>query len=133
MKPVVVPLLLLGALVACWKETAADSIRVEGTLAIGPLCPVEPCSIPASRLDAIYGAYTLLFRSKATQIVLGKADKIDHTGRFALSLPPGGYRVEYDDGSPSATARLSRIQPQEIEVTTGKSNAFAFTIDTGIR
>lgn len=86
-------LVLIAGLVACTHSSEELTGTLTGTVSIGPLCPVEPCSLTDAQRDNIYQRYTLALRRTDTQQTAGVISNLDHTGVYRLTLPAGEYVV----------------------------------------
>ncbi len=60
-----------------------------GTVTIGPLCPVEPCTVTPDRLATAYAARTIVV-SEPRGSVIAAAVPDPYTG-YSFSLKPGTY------------------------------------------
>ena len=109
-------------------ETPTPSSGIQGTVLLGPTCPVEstpgandpvPCLTP-------YSANLAIIDSEGVRVatVTSAAD-----GTFRLDLPPGEYVV-----TPSTGVDTYPIaQPVSVVVTTGQYASVEINYDTGIR
>lgn len=121
-------LVLLAVLV--WASCSASGptpVRPMGTLSgtvrIGPLCPVEPCS---SGINPYVSRKLLLSQigGSLTQVPLSE------DGSFKMSLPAGTYRAELSDCDFLGCAAAL---PVEVDVVAGEFTSIDIDIDTGIR
>ena len=98
-----------------------------GLVSIGPLCPVEPCSIPRERILAAYAAHPLIiFTSSGTEVTRITADP--DTG-YLVSLPPGTYMVDTIRQGIGGSGDL----PATVTIRSGETVRHDISIDTGIR
>ena len=109
-------------------ETPTPPSGIQGTVLLGPTCPVEstpgandpvPCLTP-------YSANLAILDSEGVRVasVTSAAD-----GTFRLDLPPGEYVV-----TPSTGADTYPIaQPVSVVVTSGQYASVEINYDTGIR
>jgi hypothetical protein len=98
-----------------------------GNVTIGPLCPVEPCTVTPDQLAAVYAARRIVV-SDAGGSVIAKAVPDPNTG-YTISLKPGNYTVDIMhqgiDRSP--------VLPKTISIRAGEKIRLDISIDTGIR
>lgn len=113
---------------SCRPETlsAPEKGTLTGVVTIGPLCPVEPCSLTNTERDAIYRAYSLSLRRTDTQTIEGTIQNLDHTGAYSLTLPPGTYLIECGQC-------LRKNVTTPVTVIGNQSIRKDIDIDTGIR
>ena len=96
---------------------------VAGTVSIGPLCPVEPCTNPVN-------PYTEL------QVVVLDGDDeaavidVNEDGSFSGSSPAGAYEVTL---RPCEWLGCQSALPVAVIVRNGEVETLTLTIDTGIR
>jgi hypothetical protein len=69
--------------------TGAGTGTLTGNVSIGPLCPVEPCTVPHDRLVATYAARPITI-STPTGTVVTTVTADPETG-YTVVLKPGGY------------------------------------------
>lgn len=115
---------------AGWQAISPQSGEgmISGKVSVGPICPVErpdePCLVPPE-------AYT------SRQIVIYKADGKTEVARFAIN-PDGTYNVSLETGSYVLDILHQGIDnskdlPHPFIISSGSSQKFDFSIDTGIR
>lgn len=98
-----------------------------GTVSIGPLCPVEPCSIAPERLAAAYEARPLTVSAQDGKPVASVvADPV--TG-YSVSLPPGIYIVDIPHQGIGGSVEL----PKTVTIRSGETVRLDISVDTGIR
>lgn len=126
-------LLLTGLILisGCDKRTIFDAGYLEGSVSIGPICPVEtdppdPGCLPS---EETYKAYPLSVWTSGGKIKIAQIRPV-LDGTFSLMLPAGNYIVILEKkqggiGSSNLPAEVS-ISAQEITVLN-------IDIDTGIR
>ena len=106
---------------------SAGTGTLAGNVSIGPLCPVEPCSIPADRLAEAYAARPITVSTPSgTTVTRFTADPV--TG-YAVSLPPGTYVVDI----PHQGIGGSHDLPKTVTIRSGETVRLDIAIDTGIR
>jgi len=99
---------------------------LEGKVTVGPLCPVEPCSVSA---DQIAKAYT------SRNITVFAQDKATIVYQMPLN-PDGSFMVELDAGTYYVTVRPGGIGDfplQKAVVSANQTTSLNLDVDTGIR
>jgi hypothetical protein len=106
-------------------STTTVSSGIEGTVTIGPMCPVERPDSPCP--DQPYAATIVIEDSDGEEAA--------HTesagdGRFRVALPPGRYTLapQSPDG-----AQLPYASEQQVEVRDGAYTSVTVAYDSGIR
>jgi len=98
-----------------------------GNVSIGPLCPVEPCTVPHDRLVAAYAARPITISTPdGTSVSSVTADP--GTG-YTVVLRPGTYVVDI----PHQGIGGSRELPRTVTIHSGETVRLDISIDTGIR
>jgi hypothetical protein len=97
-----------------------------GNVTIGPLCPVEPCSISREQIIAAYAARPLIITTTGGAFV-GSVTADPDTG-YSISLRPGTYVVDI----PHQGIGGSDL-PRTVTVRAGETVRLDIDIDTGIR
>jgi hypothetical protein len=101
---------------------------LEGNVTIGPLCPVEPCTVSPERLAQAYEArkiiVTPLDRPGSAETV-----SIGPTGHYEVVLPEGTYRVDINHLGIDRSAQV----PATVAIHAGERVQLDISIDTGIR
>ena len=100
---------------------------LKGTVTIGPLCPVEPCSVPRDQVVAAYAARPLLIMTKGGTFVQSVTADPD-TG-YSISLRPGTYVVDIAHQGIGGSPDL----PKTVTIRAGETVRLDIDIDTGIR
>ncbi len=105
----------------------AGTGTLTGNVSIGPLCPVEPCSISHDRIVAAYAARPLIISTTfGTEVTRVTADP--DTG-YTVTLNPGTYVIDIPHqgigGGPGLPARVT--------IYGGRTTWLNISIDTGIR
>ena len=100
---------------------------LSGNVTIGPLCPVEPCTVTPERLASAYAARTI--------VVSGKGGKVIAE---VVPDPQTGYSVELQPGTYSVDIRHTGIDwsqdlPETVTIRAGETVRLDIWIDTGIR
>jgi hypothetical protein len=119
------------AIVLSTTTTAPGSGGGTGTLAgnvtIGPLCPVEPCTVTPDRLTAAYAARTIVV-SMPGGAVVAQAVPDPYTG-FSFVTKPGTYIVDIKHQGIDRSPEL----PKTVTIRAGETIQLDIYIDTGIR
>ena len=104
---------------------------LEGTISIGPLCPVErvppdPDCLPTAETYKAYpvSVFTSDGKNKITQL------KPSLDGSFFSELPPGNYLVVLEKAQNNISG--SNL-PVEVSITSQDKTLLNINIDTGIR
>jgi hypothetical protein len=98
-----------------------------GNVTIGPLCPVEPCTVTPHRLTAVYAARTIVV-SMPGGVVVAQAVPDPYTG-FSFVLKPGTYIVDIKHQGIDRSPEL----PKTVTIRAGETIRLDISIDTGIR
>lgn len=97
---------------------------LSGSVAIGPLCPVEPCDQPVGNL---YSSRSLLLEGESggTSKLTLRAD-----GRFYAVLPAGLYTIDLTE---CEFLGCSTLLPLTVTIKPGETTTVDIDIDTGVR
>ena len=98
-----------------------------GTVTIGPLCPVEPCTIPPEQLSAVFAARTIIV-SLPGGAVIAESVPDPHAG-YSIALKPGTYSVDIRHTGIDRSPDL----PKTVTIRAGETVRLDISIDTGIR
>jgi hypothetical protein len=104
-----------------------DSGTLTGNVTIGPLCPVEPCTVTPERLTAAYAARTIVV-SIPREAVIAEAVPDPYTG-YSFILKPGTYIVDIKHQGIDRSPEL----PKTVTIRAGETIRLDISIDTGIR
>jgi hypothetical protein len=105
----------------------AGTGTLTGNVSIGPLCPVEPCTVPQDRLVAAYAARPITLSTPAgTVVTTVTADP--ETG-YTVALKPGTYVVDIPHQGIGGSPEL----PATMTIRSGETVRLDISIDTGIR
>ncbi len=96
---------------------------IDGTVTIGPTCPVERIESPCP--DRPYEASIAVLDAAGRKVAEARSDA---DGRFHLALPPGVYRLVPQSAGTPPTA-----QEQTATVAAGGFTAVEIAYDSGIR
>ena len=97
-----------------------------GNVSIGPLCPVEPCSIAHDQIVAAYAARPITITTAGGTFV-GSVIADPETG-YTISLRPGTYRVDTLHQGVGGSDL-----PKTVTIRAGETVRLDISIDTGIR
>ncbi len=97
-----------------------------GNVSIGPLCPVEPCSISHDQIVAAYSARPITITTGGGMVV-GSVVADPETG-YTISLLPGTYVVDTVHQGIGG-----RDLPKTVTIHAGETVRLDISIDTGIR
>lgn len=101
---------------------------LQGTVTIGPLCPVEPCHISEEQRAAAYAARHLVVSGPGYSGIVPEAG-FPPDGNYRIALPTGTYDVSLPPGGIGGSPDL----PRHIVVRSGQATFLNISIDTGIR
>lgn len=127
----IVLILLLGVFVpACDKQQAREAGTLEGTISIGPICPVEkdppdPACLPTAETYKAYPVYIQPARGQQKQLVSPELD-----GSFKMELASGNYIITLERQQNGVGG--SNL-PLEVVVNPSATTMVSIDIDTGIR
>lgn len=108
-------------------QAGSGTGTLAGTVSIGPLCPVEPCTVSHDRLVAAYEARPITI-SKTGGTVISTVIADPDTG-YQVALKPGTYVVDI----PHQGIGGSRELPKTVTIRSGETVRLDISIDTGIR
>jgi hypothetical protein len=108
----------------CAQKKEIDS-GVEGTIRMGPMCPVIQEGIPCP--DQPLQAHLVVESPSGKDKAEGASDA---EGRFRIPLKPGEYVLVPEAGS---AAGLPSAAPQAFRVDAGSWTTVDITYDTGMR
>ena len=108
-------------------ETGNKTGTLTGKVSIGPLCPVEPCTIPHDRLVAAYAARPITI-STPDGIVVTTVTADPESG-YTVALKPGTYVVAIPKQGIGGSPDL----PATVTIRSGETVVLNISIDTGIR
>jgi hypothetical protein len=98
-----------------------------GKVSIGPLCPVEPCTVPHDRLVAAYAARPITI-STPDGIVVTTVTADPESG-YTVSLKAGTYVISVPKLGIGGSPEL----PATVTIRSGETVRLDINIDTGIR
>lgn len=131
-----IALALAGVNVGCQKSTTDPSIgpgtaqlgRIEGTVTIGPNCPVQQPNVPCPTTPEAYAARKVEIYDSGHKTLL-RTENIDSQGNYADVLPAGSYVVDLKKNGIDRSADV----PKSVTLAAGASVRVDINIDTGIR
>jgi hypothetical protein len=125
----VLMIITLGAFSLNCGCLSADTgtVTLTGNVSIGPLCPVEPCTVSHDRLVAAYAARPITISTPGGAVV-ASAIADPETG-YTVILKPGTYVVDI----PHQGIGGSRELPKTVTLRSGDTVRLDISIDTGIR
>jgi hypothetical protein len=98
-----------------------------GNVSIGPLCPVEPCTVTSDRLVAAYAARPITISTPAGRVVATVI--ADPKSGYVVSLKPGTYVIDIRHQGIGGSPEL----PSTVTIHSGETVRLDIFIDTGIR
>lgn len=101
---------------------------LEGTMTIGPICPVERIDHPCLPSPEMYAAYQVFVYAQDHTTLIATLIP-DALGKFHTTLPSGTY---YIDMKHQSVGRISGV-PASVALVQGKVVILSIAIDTGIR
>lgn len=118
------------AIVLSTKISDSDSGGGKGTLTgnvtIGPLCPVEPCTVNPGQLAAAYAARLIVVSIPGTGIIAETVP--DPFTGYSFSLKPGTYVVDIRHQGIDRSPEL----PKTVSIRAGETVRLNISIDTRI-
>ncbi len=112
--------------VGCLEADSPDG-TLTGNVSIGPLCPVEPCSVPHDRLVAAFAARPITISTPGGSAVATII--ADPETGYTVSLKPGTYVIDIHHQGIGG----SRDLPATVTLRSGETVRLNISIDTGIR
>jgi hypothetical protein len=110
-------------------QTKKKSITgtLSGKVAIGPLCPHEPCIVPPERLKAVFAAHRVVIYDSNKKVLMKLT--ISNDSSFNCRLKPGKYMamVSPAEGNPLTEQLKSFV------ISKGKTTKLLVEYDTGMR
>jgi hypothetical protein len=105
----------------------AGTGTLTGNVSIGPLCPVEPCTLTHDRIVAAYAAHPIRITTTGGTVVASVT--ADPETGYTVALRPGTYIVDI----PHQGIGGSRELPATVTLQKGETVRLDISIDTGIR
>jgi hypothetical protein len=107
--------------------SGAGTGTLTGNVSIGPLCPVEPCTVSQDQLVAAYATRPITI-STPSESVVASVIADPETG-YTVVLKPGTYVVDIPHQGIGGSPEL----PKTVTLRSGETVRFDISIDTGIR
>ena len=101
---------------------------LEGTVTIGPLCPVEPCQITPEELAETYATRKVIVYNAERSSVI-KELSLDKTGKYKTELIPGQYIVDINHAGMDRSSDV----PKAVIIESARTTIVNISIDTGLR
>jgi hypothetical protein len=108
-------------------QADAGTGTLTGTVTIGPLCPVEPCTLSRDQLVAAYAARPIIIATQSGATVATVT--ADPATGYTVDLQPGTYVVDIRHQGPGGSPEL----PAVVTIHRGETVRLDISIDTGIR
>jgi len=124
---------LMGVVIAglilagCWGG-AVETGRLEGTVTIGPIHPVEKEGEEQKIPCAVYEARKVMVYDRNGDRLVKQVD-IDCQGHYQVDLPPATYTIDINRIGIDHSGEV----PARIEIRSGETVKLDIDIDTGIR
>lgn len=130
----IIRLIFLAALfftAGCDNQTIQENGTLEGTISIGPICPVErippdPACLPTAETYKAYPVYVCT--PDGSKKIAPISPELD--GSFTTELAPGNYLVILEKGNNGVG---SNNLPQTVTIKPLQRTLISIDIDTGIR
>jgi hypothetical protein len=131
-RPVFIFVLVISTLTAASLSCGCLSANtgtgtLTGNVSIGPLCPVEPCTVTNDRLVAAYAARPITISTPAGTAVATVI--ADPKSGYVVSLKPGTYVIDIRHQGIGGSPEL----PSTVTIHSGETVRLDISIDTGIR
>ena len=109
-------------------STPQSSGSLQGTMTIGPICPVEQVGHPCNPTPQMYAAHKVfVYTSNKSKTIATLTP--DTQGHFSALLPVGDYIVDVEHSAVGAVQGV----PTTIKIVSNKTYTITISIDTGIR
>ena len=125
---IIIACILLFAILFLKSHGGTENGYLQGTVSIGPLCPVEPCHVSEGQRAAAYAARHLAISGTGFSGLMPVAG-FPPDGYYRIALPAGGYDVSLPPDGIDHSPEL----PLHIVVRPGETTFQNISIDTGIR
>jgi len=123
----IMSLIVVMALNSGCIQAGSGTGTLTGNVSIGPLCPVEPCTVPHDRLVAAYAARPITISTPAGMAV-ATVTADPETG-YSVALKPGTYVIDIQHQGIGGGKEL----PVTVTIRSGETVRLDISIDTGIR
>ncbi len=112
----------------CPTHVTQGSGVLQGTMTIGPICPVERIDHPCSPTPEMYAAHPIhVYNADKSKLI--KTLTPDAQGKFSATFPTATYIVDVEHQAVGGV----RGAPATVHITNGKTVTVSIDIDTGIR
>jgi hypothetical protein len=108
-------------------QAGSGTGTLAGNVSIGPLCPVEPCTVSHDRIVAAYAARPIIVSTPAGSVVTTVT--ADPEIGYTVALKPGTYVVDIPHHGIGGSGEL----PATVTIQSGGTVRLDISIDTGIR
>ena len=117
---------------ACPGPTSTQSMgTLQGSMTIGPICPVEQIGHPCNPTPEMYAAHPVFIYS-SNKINLIKTLIPDAQGNFTTTLPIGMYVIDVQHQNIGKIGMTTGV-PKNITINRERTATVTISIDTGIR
>jgi hypothetical protein len=123
----IMSLIVVLALNSGCTQAGSGTGTLTGNVSIGPLCPVEPCTVSHDRLVAAYAARPITISTPAGTVVASVT--ADPETGYTIALKPGTYVVDIQHQGIGGSREL----PKTLTIQSGGTYRLDISIDTGIR
>ncbi len=122
----ILSLMVMMAVSGCI-QAGSGTGTLTGNVSIGPLCPVEPCTVPHDRLVAAYEARPITISTTGGTVV--STVIADPETGYVVALQPGTYVVDIPHQGIGGSGDL----PATVTIRSGETVRLNISVDTGIR
>jgi len=119
-------LAVFSFLMAAGCAMQSQSGVLEGTVTIGPLCPVEPCHLTPEQVAAAYNSRNLTVYAADRKTIVRQMP-LPSDGKYAVELDAGAYYVTVKP------AGIGELEPTQVNITANGTTKLDIQVDTGIR
>jgi len=119
-------LAVFAFLMAAGCATQNQHGALEGTVTIGPLCPVEPCHLTPEQTAAAYNSRNLTIYAADMKTIVRQMP-LGSDGKYNVELAPGTYYVTVKP------AGIGELEPTRVDITANGTTKLDLQVDTGIR
>jgi hypothetical protein len=123
---VLVSIVLAGCAGSSPSEPETPGV-LQGSVSIGPICPVEQEGVPCPVPPEAYAARKIVVSDSRGRLV--ERVTIGSDGRYRVSLAPGTYRVDINRIGIDSSSDV----PRTVTIRSGETVVLDIRIDTGIR
>ena len=119
---------LLGALAGACQTADRGTGRLEGTVTIGPISPVQREGVTEEIPPAVYATRKVMVYDQDGKKLVRQVDLQDD-GTYGVELKEGTYTVDIN----RIGVDFSDEVPRQLEIVAGETVLLDIDIDTGIR